>query len=168
LRRFLLEIIVMQISEKHLQNFWNKVEVGSEDSCWNWQACKTLDNYGLIKINGKMWRAHRVSWIIANEQDVPKGMLVCHHCDNPSCVNPSHLFLGTHADNMRDKNEKGRCAHNRGEKGGGAKLTKEEVVEIFYDTDTQAKIAKKHGIAQSMVHFIKTHKRWSHITKLLP
>jgi len=155
----------VKLTEKNIRNFWKKVKAADEASCWNWTASKR-NGYGAIKINGKMRPSHRVSWIIHNGK-IPKGLHVLHRCDNPVCCNPNHLFLGTHAENMKDRDEKGRVAHNRGEKNGRAKLTKEAVIEIFYDIDTNVKIAKKHGISRYTVRDIKNYKRWQHVTKFL-
>ena len=78
----------------------------NELDCWVWQGC-VIRRYGGIKIAGKMKRAHRISWELTNGP-IPDGLFVCHHCDVPLCINPDHLFLGTHTDNMRDMIKKGR------------------------------------------------------------
>lgn len=91
------------------ERFWSKAERKDKDSCWNWKAYKNRDGYGNFSIDGsRRWNAHRISYAITNGE-IPKGMSVCHKCDNPSCVNPNHLFLATHKENMRDKSEKGRA-----------------------------------------------------------
>ena len=88
-----------------MERFLDKIEKTS--SCWNWLASKDRDGYGRIKISGRTFQAHRASWDIHNGS-IPEGMSVLHHCDNPSCVNPFHLFLGTALDNVRDRDAKGR------------------------------------------------------------
>ena len=88
------------------ERFWGKVEVPSYGECWEWTAGK-IRGYGSIFYNGKTHKAHRISWKI-HFGKIPKDMCVLHECDNPSCVNPSHLFLGTHKDNSDDKIQKGR------------------------------------------------------------
>lgn len=88
--------------------FWNKVE--KTTSCWLWIGSKTGSGYGKLKRKGKFYTAHRVSWEVYNGP-IPKGMLVLHTCDVRNCVNPKHLFLGTHQDNMDDMVRKGRVNH---------------------------------------------------------
>jgi len=78
-----------------------------ESGCWIWDGQKNHKGYGFIDVNGKQWMTHRYSYHI-NNGAIAKGLHVCHKCDTPSCINPSHLFLGTHRDNMRDMVEKGR------------------------------------------------------------
>ncbi len=107
--------------------FWPRVEKLGVDECWNWKAGKDWDGYGLFFNNGKLEKAHRYSWRLKNG-DIPDGMQILHKCDNPSCVNPSHLFSGTGADNMADKMAKGR--HKLGSQTAKSKLTEEKVLEI--------------------------------------
>ena len=86
-----------------LTRFWNKVD--KSGACWEWTASKDKDGYGLFHFNRKQVRAHRFAFGLDN---IPKGMAVCHTCDNPGCVNPDHLFLGTNLDNTQDMISKGR------------------------------------------------------------
>lgn len=81
--------------------------VRDDNGCLVWIRGKTTDGYGSVCINGKMDKTHRVAWTLAYGP-IPSGMCVCHHCDNPPCCEPTHLFLGTHSDNMRDRQIKGR------------------------------------------------------------
>lgn len=85
--------------------FWSKVK--KSDQCWEWQGANVPKGYGIIGKNGRNQYAHRVSWEL-HKGIIPKGLLVCHHCDNPKCVRPDHLFVGTHQDNLRDMSRKGR------------------------------------------------------------
>jgi hypothetical protein len=91
------------------ERFWEKVDDRDPGGCHEWCAGRDKDGYGVFTAWGRPQRAHRVAWIL-NRGSIPEGMLVCHHCDNPPCVNPDHLFLGTHLDNVSDCKEKGRRA----------------------------------------------------------
>lgn len=104
--------------------------------------------------------AHRISWEI-HRGPIPEGMSVCHHCDVPTCVNPEHLFIGTHADNMSDMKRKGRQA--RGEHQGLARLTRKQVLAIREDPRSQTAIAKDYGVHQPHISKIKRREIWSHI-----
>jgi hypothetical protein len=137
----------------HKERFEEKVCPEPNTGCHLWTAYVDRDGYGKFKLKGEQRSAHRVAYALYNGL-IPEGMLVCHTCDVPSCVNPEHLFLGTHADNMKDRDEKGRQAK---------KLTEQQVWEIFHAAGTQRDIAKEHGVVQSLVSHIKNKQRWSHI-----
>lgn len=96
------------------ERFWSKVNI-VEKECWEWQASLDYFGYGNFYADGKNCRAHRYSWTI-HKGNIPKGLLVCHKCDNPKCINPDHLFLGTHLDNAFDMVEKGRALIHRKER----------------------------------------------------
>ena len=115
----------MKITEKDKARFLEKVDVKGKYDCWEWKAFK-FKGYGRFYLNGKHY-AHRASWNLYNGQ-IPKGMCVLHHCDNPGCVNPEHLFLGTQLDNIKDMIKKGRFVS--GELSGGSKLSTNQVIEI--------------------------------------
>lgn len=112
------------------ERFWIKVDFGNKDQCWNWKAAK-FDGYGKFNLNGKSVAAHRVAYKISFNTD-PGEFLVMHTCDNRGCCNPSHLVLGTNADNTADKVKKGRnfVPDVRGENNGNALLTSEKVLRI--------------------------------------
>ena len=147
-----------------LEKYWAKVEIGKIDECWEWTGSKTPDGYGNMWDGRRSSTAHRFAWEIKNGS-IPYGMFVCHTCDNPSCQNPAHLFLGTPADNMTDMVAKGRSL--KGSTNGQSKLSSDDVREIrrIYATGkvTQDAIAKIFGVAQSNIHNIIYRKKWGHI-----
>lgn len=99
-------------------------------------------------------------------KEVPDDMLVCHTCDNPRCVNPEHLFLGTHKDNAEDRRAKGRSRTTVGKENGHAKLTEADVLEIrelHAHGMNQCDIGKKFGVTHSAIHLIVKRKNWTHI-----
>jgi hypothetical protein len=146
------------------ERFWPKVR--KSDTCWNWIASRTKLGYGQIyfKENGvrRVLKASRVSWEI-HHGPVQNNLHVCHTCDNPACVNPDHLFLGTPLDNALDKVAKGRA---RGPSVGcgiqnNKKLSQEQVSAIRAAIGSQKSIASRFGINQSQVSRIRNGKRWS-------
>jgi len=107
-----------------------------------------------------MMKAHRIAYELAYGA-IPDGVLVCHRCDVPACVNPSHLFIGTHVENMSDCVAKGRTA--KGEKHGLSKLTEKEVIEIRSCSGSQRMIAKQFGVSQTLVGYIRRREYWKHV-----
>lgn len=88
------------------ERFWEKVDVGGPDECWDWQGARAHYGHGIINVTGRSLLAHRVAWSITHGD--PAEANVCHRCDNPPCCNPAHLFLGSQADNIADMHRKGR------------------------------------------------------------
>ena len=99
----------------------------ADSPCQMWEGAKVADGYGTKRIDGKFYRTHRLAWIMAFGE-IPDGLHVLHHCDTPACLNPGHLFLGTHVENMADRSAKGR--QPQGENQGRAKLSDEDVREM--------------------------------------
>jgi HNH endonuclease len=153
-----------------MKRFWDKVR--KTNYCWEWIAFKNWGGYGYFKFNNGNIYAHRYSWIIANGE-IPPGLLVCHKCDNPACVRPSHLFIGTHQDNMDDKAKKGRCWRGGkpprllGEAHQNHKLTEKEVLEIRANYKGKygegIALARKYGVDRSAIYLVIKRKNWAHI-----
>lgn len=131
--------------------------------CWEWKRARNSYGYGTTWRAGRQQGAHRVAYEVF-VGPIPKGMLVCHHCDNPACVNPEHLFLGTPAQNSGDMREKGRSV--RGEGRHNAKLTEELVLQIRGASGSQRSIAARFGVSQSRVSLIKNQKTWAHVEEV--
>lgn len=146
-----------------------RVIVLSESGCWIWSGDTNDDGYGRIYLGDKKRvLAHRYSYEKFNGE-IPSGLCVCHKCDVPSCINPDHLWLGTHAQNMSDRNKKGRArgGSNCGEKSPASKLTEPLVIEIFQFKGSVNEASKKFGIAKSHVSRIRSGKSWFEVTKNL-
>lgn len=149
----------------HLARFWSRVE--RTQTCWLWNGTKVGAGYGVFSVGGSYQMAHRFAFALWHG-DIPKGNECCHRCDVPNCVNPEHLFLGTHTDNMRDCESKGRNPHPKGERAPNSKLTDELVAQIRSVLAggklKQWDIARQFGITQSTVSLIKLEKIWTHNT----
>lgn len=118
-----------QSLEQRRQALLDSREIDPITGCWNYTRSKNNKGYGWFSINGKAIGAHRASWILF-KGEIPKGRIVCHRCDNPSCVNPDHLFTGTTQDNRLDCENKGRSNRPVGEQSPWAKLTSEDVLVV--------------------------------------
>lgn len=141
-----------------IERFMAKVD--RSGCCWEWTAMMSTRGYGRIKINGRRVSAHRVSWTIHNGP-IPEGLWVLHRCDNRRCVNPEHLFLGTHEENMRDMREKGRASS--GEARYNAKLTESDVAEIRRlraEGSRLRPLAERFGVTVQVVSSIALGRKW--------
>lgn len=133
-----------------------------ESGCIEWQAAKNNDGYGQVKYNGKMRLAHRVAYELANGAIDPE-LCVMHTCDNPSCINPYHLVLGTHQENMADMARKSRTNPVQGVRHHKAKLTESDVLAIRSDSRSHPAIAAAYQISVGTVENIKYLRTWRHI-----
>lgn len=138
------------------------------DGCWEWTAALNQKGYGLLKHDGIQRAAHRWSYR-ENIGPVPKHLVVMHSCDNPRCLRPDHLVLGTHKDNAQDRERKGRggAAKRRGTKNCECRLTEAQVLEIFgaAGKTSTGELATQYGISRTMIHYIQTGHKWGWLTQ---
>lgn len=155
------------LTPRQEDNFWNKVNRSGLSGCWEWTGAKTW-GYGVININNRPTGAHRVSFQI-HYRLLLKGECACHRCDNPACVNPSHLFAGTDKINADDREAKGRTV--RGSRMKTSKLTEAQVAIILDNAKErripQSILAKRFGVDQSTISDIIRGKRWGHMQQQL-
>jgi len=133
------------------------------NGCKEWTGGKDKKGYGRTgpKLGGEVL-AHRMSYILAHGP-IPEGLHVLHKCDNPPCVNPDHLYVGTNDDNVRDRHERSRWACQRGEQNPRAKLTDDDIRSIRSDARPQDRIGVDYGISQSTVSSIKRRETWAFV-----
>lgn len=129
----------------------------SDSGCWEWQRYCLPSGYGQVRRGKKLALIHREAYT-AFIGTIPKGLVVCHKCDNRKCCNPSHLFIGTQQDNINDMVSKGRAAS--GERNGRSKLTSKEIENIRADKRVFHEIASDYHIDRSHVSRIKSKDRW--------
>jgi hypothetical protein len=152
---------------KPVSRFWSKVDKSGD--CWLWTAFVDDCGYGRFRPTSKssMNMAHRHAWMLTYGP-IPEGLLVCHRCDNPACVNPDHLFLGTHAENMTDMASKGRSRDSFGEQNPRAKLTENTVREIRarYAAGgiTLKQLGAEYSVSDQAVWRLVHRKSWRHLS----
>jgi len=148
------------VHQPTVDRFWSFVNKRNENECWLWTGSTYVTGYGQARIGSRQGHAHRFAFEFA--VGLPGNLQVCHKCDTPLCCNPSHLFLGTAKENVRDAIQKGRRNY-QGENSVLAILTEENVHEIRRRLATgefQKKIAKDFGVTQEAISHIKLKKRW--------
>ena len=165
-----------EYTPEQIARFWARVDKTGE--CWVWTGCRLPRGYGTLTLGGRTSSAHRLSYILAHGP-IPAGLHVCHRCDNPPCVNPAHLYLGTNAQNMRDAVRNGLMASGerhglakyperrpRGAGHGMAKLTEADVLAIrqrHQGGETQMALATAYRVSFQTIHLIVRRKRWAHL-----
>lgn len=141
--------------------FHLRYQIDNQTGCWIWVGSTVTSGYGVWFAHGER-TAHRGSWVLHNGA-IPPGMHVLHDCDRPECVNPAHLRLGTHQDNMRDLRERGRAYGAKGEANFGARLTESQAMNIMADSRSCTVIARQYGITRESVDNIRNGRTWSHL-----
>jgi hypothetical protein len=143
------------------QRFWAKVEKTA--TCWVWTACRHPQGYGQFGCAGRIVKAHRVAWELTHGP-IPDGLQVCHRCDNPPCVNPDHLFLGTQRDNNHDCIAKGRAKNLRGAAHGRARLSAEDVLAIraTHPAASYSALARHYGVSKATIAAVVQGRNWAH------
>ena len=141
-----------QLDEATERRFFEKVDRGPD--CWLWQGASNAPGYGRFTFDGRLGYAHRLSWQLANGRPIPNGLCILHKCDEPACVNPEHLRLGTYAENSADMCRKGRVAK---------RLTAAMVHAIRADVRTHRAIAAHYQLDHRTVGRLKTRESWRHL-----
>jgi len=156
-------------AERGIERIMNRVEK-QENGCWLFTGHHDRGGYGMMQFKGKMQLTHRLVWMLThNMTSLPRDLHVCHACDNPPCVNPAHLFLGTHRDNMQDMVNKGRKTYKAvlGEEVSSHKLTSDDVraIRARYQAGsiTYRRLADEYRVSQGTIADAVTRKTWQHI-----
>ncbi len=140
-------------------NFWSYVDVSQPWECWDWERACDRDGYGKLKHGNEHLAAHREAWV-REYGNIPHGLCVCHHCDNTRCCNPSHLFLGSHADNSHDRDKKGRgYSGDRHHCATITRIVADEIRELA-GTAPNVQIASMFGVSTDIVSDIKNGRSW--------
>ena len=149
-------------SKRHLKRILKKT-TKLPTGCWEWQGLRFSEGYGRTKLLGsKETLTHRISWLL-HGNEIPSGLCVLHRCDNPPCLNPEHLFLGTRGDNNRDREAKGRGGQPRGSANGQSKLNAAMVREIRQRSDEEGgrSLAQEYGVSPTSIRNILDGVTWS-------
>lgn len=151
----------MKLNAKDAERFKESFD-RCEDGCWRWLKGKSPKGYGTFSVKGHPFRAHRISYEMFNGE-IPEGLWVLHSCDHPECVNPLHLRLGTHTDNVRDKVERHRQFKPSGELHPLHKLAADDVRAIRKSVARGCSLARRYGISQATVCDIRSRRSWADI-----
>ena len=147
-------------NKTNAQRFWSKVNITDLFDCWEWTGAKNSNGYGQILFNNRDMGAHRVSYLL-NNGTIDNNLYVLHKCNNPLCVNPAHLYLGTPQDNMNDKLKAGR----QRSKSIVSENQVKEIIALLKTNMTQNKIAKIFSVSRGLIRDINTMRTWKHIPR---
>lgn len=150
--------VVGEITESDEDRFWAKVN--QTRSCWEWTAAKSAFGHGRFRLNGHLLSPHRIAWVLLCGK-IPPGMLILHKCDNPSCVRPKHLYLGTHSDNLRDALKRGRKANP-----SVKKLTDDQVRHARQEVAngrSHRSVAKSLSVSHSTIDRVINREYYTHV-----
>lgn len=156
-------------NETLLRKFWSRVDIGEPNQCWRWKGGYMVSGYGVLQCgrchapNSHREYAHRASYRL-NVGEIPGGLHILHSCDNPACVNPAHLRVGTPQENARDSAERARMP--RGTRHHNAKLTEDKVSEIKARLKVGGSIAalsQTYGVSEWAIDDIRNSKTWRHV-----
>jgi len=159
----------MSYSQAEIERFFKCFTVTNINDCWEWTSWKMSTGYGgfyMKRESRKTFNAHRVAWELFHLKSIPTGKVVCHTCDNRSCVNPRHLYLGESKDNNTDTLARKRGNRRMGNSCSWTKINEESLVEILNSNETQSVLAEKFSVHQSTISDIKRGKRRSLSTGL--
>lgn len=159
----ILKLRVENIYKRSEKHFWERVDKKGVDDCWEWTRCKNMHGYGKLSWRGRLTKAHRVAWMLTYGDLKPTDWIL-HHCDNPACCNPKHLYVGDHAQNTRDAVE--RHCYRFGADHPMAKLTEKDVMNILAlkGKDSQNSIANRFGVNSETIRQIMIGNHWKHIS----
>lgn len=143
-------------------NFWDTAEYITETGCLIWMRGDNAQGYGRVCFDGRQYHAHRIAWSLINGP-IEIGKYILHHCDTPACINPRHLFIGTHADNSRDMVKKGRGAGTKGVSHNKAVLTDSQILEIRGSDVKNVVLCKKYNVHHSTIARVRRGDTWSHV-----
>ena len=142
--------------------FWRMVEIGAPNHCWPWKG-HIHNGYGWVNRRGKTQNASRLAWALHHGHDAPADKEVCHACDSPSCCNPAHLWLGTHAENIADMDAKGR-GNRRGvptENHPKRKLTKSQALEAATSKASATELGRQFGVTPTAIYNVRHGRSWA-------
>lgn len=163
---------VFDMKAKDWQRFWDKVDIKSREECWEWMAAQNEAGYGRFRLNGELAGPHRLIWAEVHHERIPKDRDVCHSCDNPPCINPKHLFVGSRSENMLDAVRKGRLYTGGLDKGrkksieNTRKLDKRQTFQVlqrYYNGESLQSISRDFPISPTSISHIKNHDRKSYL-----